>query len=420
MNSTSSPTISNPVYVWIWLPGATEPIPCGVLTPNGNGLAFTYGRKYLANPNRISIYTPELPLSLETFAPTALEMPSAIRDAAPDAWGQHVILAELTGAMGRDADVTDLDPATYLLTSGSNRIGALDFQKSPTKYVPRVDPASLIDLETASQQVLAGKPPKAQLAGALLHGTSIGGARPKALFSENGVEKIAKFSVSSDHYPVVKAEAAAIYLARQTGIEVTDAELRTVGGRDVLVMDRFDRGGDGSRRLIISGLTMLGLSEMGSRHGTYLQLQQVLGQFSDGSYDVGRALFDRIAFNIIIANTDDHLRNHAAFWDGTYLHLTPAYDLSPTIRRGETATQVLAYGPHGQRKSNLAELVEASNAYSIPKPEAKDRVLNMLDTVEEHWSDAADFAQMAAQDRQMLWRTAFSHPAASWGLTNVV
>ena len=78
-------------------------------------------------------------------------------------------------------------PLTYLLESGSDRIGALDFQASATEYVPRaLDHATLDELAEAAERVEQGIPLSPELDQALLHGSSVGGARPKALLDDGG------------------------------------------------------------------------------------------------------------------------------------------------------------------------------------------------------------------------------------------
>src|SRR5690606_25595714 len=107
-------------------------------------------------------------------------MPGCLRDAAPDAWGRRVILNRALGGAGRDADTGVLDELSYLLQSGSDRIGALDFQASPSEYVPREgDGASLEELLDSAARVERGLPLSPALAQALQHGTSIGGGRAK-------------------------------------------------------------------------------------------------------------------------------------------------------------------------------------------------------------------------------------------------
>ena len=170
-------------YVWIWLPGAAEPVVAGLLSKQGGQLVFNYGRSYLARQDAIPIYAPELPLRpgilplLQGFS-----MPSCIRDASPDAWGRRVMINRKLGMKGGDAAQVELDELTYLLESGSDRIGALDFQRSATQYVPRhTQQPTLEELLTAAEKVEQGVPLSPELDHALMHGTSLGGARPKVL-----------------------------------------------------------------------------------------------------------------------------------------------------------------------------------------------------------------------------------------------
>jgi serine/threonine-protein kinase HipA len=123
-----------------------------------------------------------------------------------------------------DADLSEL---TYLASSGSDRIGALDFQDSPTEYVERGDGATLEQLLRAAELVEAGQHLPPELEAAAGHGTSIGGARPKALLSDAERHLIAKFSSTTDTRPVVKAEAAAMLLAARAGVDVAPVNVRS-------------------------------------------------------------------------------------------------------------------------------------------------------------------------------------------------
>ena len=206
-------------YVWIWLPGETEPVVAGKLTAHGERLLFNYGRSYLARDDAIAIYHPELPLQPGIMEPHAGQrMPGCIRDASPDAWGRRVILNARLGRQGAMADSDQLDELGYLMESGSDRTGALDFQVSPTEYVPRVSGnATLEELMASAERVEKGLPLNPAFDQALRHGTSIGGARPKAQIQDGDKKYVAKFSSSTDLYSVVKAE----YLAMRLGQGIT-------------------------------------------------------------------------------------------------------------------------------------------------------------------------------------------------------
>ncbi|WP_197743333.1 type II toxin-antitoxin system HipA family toxin [Desulfosarcina ovata] len=208
-------------FVWIWLPDETEPVVAGRLEADNGNILFNYGKSYLnrigdSNP-AIAIYEPELPLKAGLLPlPEGMTMPGCIRDAAPDAWGRRVIINKKLGLRGADTDTdTDaLDELTYLLESGSDRIGALDFQRSPSNYLPRTaENVSLEELIESAERVEKGEPLTPELDQALFHGSSIGGARPKALIQDRDKKYVAKFSSGSDLYSVVKAEFIAMRLA---------------------------------------------------------------------------------------------------------------------------------------------------------------------------------------------------------------
>ena len=190
--------------------------------------------------------------------------------------------------------------------------------------------ASFEELLVAAERVEKGLPLTSALDLAINHGTSIGGARPKALVDDDEKKFIAKFSASNDLYSVVKAEFMAMRLADQCGLDVAPVGLAHAAGKDVPLIERFDRflsERGWMRRAMVSGLTMLGLEEMMSRFASYEDLAEIIRhRFTNPKETLGE-LYSRICFNVLCGNTDDHARNHAAFWDGKMLSLTPAYDL---------------------------------------------------------------------------------------------
>lgn len=406
---------SKPVYVWTWLPGQREPVPAGALRRVQKRLQFGYAKSYLERTDAISLYGPELPLRPGWIdPPDGLTMASCLRDGSPDAWGRRVILDRLSGSSRPPSglDTASLDEETYLLESGSNRFGANDFQTSPSRYVPRSVHATLDGLHEAAQRLAAGEHLSPELAAPLVHGTSIGGARPKALLvDDGGNEHIAKFSKSSDHFPVVNAEAAAMHLARLSGIDTPEVKVVQSLDREVLLVQRFDRPGDGTRVHAVSGLTMIGLDESFAHYGTYPEMFDVLRSFGKDP-DVGTALFDRIAFNIAIGNTDDHARNHAAFWDGEHLALTPAYDLCPQARTGEVAAQAMAFDRDGTRSSDFASCMKAAHVYGLSKAQAHQSIDRIIHAINDNWDDVADLARLTDADRALLWQRQILNPYA--------
>ena len=296
-------------YVWIWLPDATEPVVAGRLSRAGKKIMFNYGRSYLDRSDRIAIYHPELPLEPGILPlVSGLSMPSAIRDASPDAWGRRVIINRTLGKTADKNDATELDELTYLLESGSDRIGALDFQLSPTNYVPRQrQTASLSELMKSAERVEKRLPLTPELDQALQHGTSLGGARPKVLIDANGTKFIAKFSASNDLHNVVKAEYVAMRLAALAGLNVAPVRLERVMGKDVFMVERFDRphhNGVWHRRALVSALTMLELDEMMARYASYEDLAEIVRHRFTEPTKTLHELFARLVVPVVVELTE--------------------------------------------------------------------------------------------------------------------
>jgi serine/threonine-protein kinase HipA len=401
-------------FVWIWLPGDTEPVVAGVLTRVGDRLLFNYGKSYLARKNAIAIYSPELPLrSGDLPLPDGLSMPGCLRDASPDAWGRRVLINRKLSLKGQEAAARELSELTYLLESGSDRAGALDFQLSSKNYVPRgMDQASLEDLLRSAEQVEKGVSLSPDLDRALQHGTSLGGARPKALLTSKDRKYVAKFSMSTDLYNVVKAEYIAMRLADHAGLTVAPVRLEKALGRDVLLVERFDReqtAGGWARKAFVSALTLFEMDEMMARHASYEKLAEIIRHRFLQPKDQLRELYGRLVFNILCGNTDDHARNHAAFWDGADLHLTPAYDICPQLRTGEVAGQgMLIKG--GNNMSQLIVCLQAASQFHLDAADAEGIILHQVATIRSRWESVCDEVALPEVDRLYLWRQQFLNP----------
>lgn len=394
-------------FVWIWLPDAREPVVAGRLDlGDGGTYTFAYGQSYLNAPGSIPLYLPDLPLTAGRQAPPpGMEIAGSISDAGPDSWGQRVVLAKHHGHLNRESDVGDLNRITYFLESGSDRIGALDFQTSPTEYTPRVSghATTLDELATAAERIQEGVHLSRALEEALLRGTSIGGARPKALIDDDGRQLIAKFSSTTDVFPMVKAEAVAMDLARRAGVNAAESTVTTAAGKDVLLVERFDRTSTGGRRLMVSALTILERPEMLAHRATYSELAEAIRKRFAGHQQAQRELFTRLVVNIAVGNTDDHLRNHAAFWDGVDLTLTPAYDIAPQPRSTPEANQAIGIGRDGRRESRLALARTSAADFQLTDGDAAEIIDHVIDTVRSEWHDAAERARLTSVEKSRLW-----------------
>ncbi|SEN59336.1 serine/threonine-protein kinase HipA [Nitrosomonas marina] len=414
MNSNSD----KEAYVWIWLPGKTEPVVAGRLEVDNGHILFNYGKSYLERVRdkkpTIAIYEPELPLKPGVL-PLAkgLSMPGCIRDAAPDAWGRRVIINKKLGLKGAGTDTAELDELTYLLESGSDRIGALDFQRSPTEYVPRfANNVSMEELIESAERVEKGVPLTPELDQALFHGSSIGGARPKALIRHQGKKYIAKFSSSTDLYSVVKAEYIAMRLAALAGLNVAPVKLIKAANKDVLLIERFDReqkAQDWSRKVMVSALTLLGLDDMMARYASYETLAEIIRHRFTNPRTTLEELFSRLVFNILCGNTDDHARNHAAFWDGKTLSLTPAYDICPQGRTGNEASQAMLISGNNNL-SQLKTCLATAHNFLLSETQAHEIFEKLTAAIEQHWNSVCEEAKLSEVDKKLLWGRQFLNP----------
>ncbi|WFU54870.1 HipA domain-containing protein [Bradyrhizobium pachyrhizi] len=403
-------------YVWVWLPDSTQPVVAGLLSASGKQLVYNYGQSYLRRNNAIPLYEPELPLKSGVLPLlNGLNMPNCIRDAAPDAWGRRIIINRKFGSGGKDVDPGSLDELTYLMESGSDRIGALDFQASASDYVPRESAeVSLDELLDAATLVEKGVPLTAELDRALLLGSSIGGARPKAMITSGNKKFVAKFSSQNDLFGVVKAEFVAMRLASIIGLTVAPVGLKRAAGKDVLLIERFDREKvqEGWRRKsMVSALTLLELDEMMARYASYEQLATVIRHRFTSPKETLKELFGRLVFNILSGNTDDHARNHAAFWNGAALTLTPAYDICPQNRTGGEASQAMLIMGQ-ERASQIALCLKAAPLFLLNEGEAILIATAQIKTIKERWAQVCDEAALSEVDRNFLWRRQFFNPYA--------
>ena len=313
----------------------------------------------------------------------------------------------------------ELGELTYLLESGSDRIGALDFQRSPTDYVPRLrGNSTLEELLKAADKVERGVPLSLELDQALIHGSSIGGARPKALLDGGPCKYIAKFSSSTDHYSIVKAEYVAMKLAQLAGLDVATVSMARAWDKDVLLIERFDRipARDGwLRKHMISALTLFELDDMTARYASYEDLAEIVRRrFRDPSATL-RELFSRLTFNILCGNTDDHARNHAAFWDGELLKLTPAYDICPQARSGNEASQAMLIAGNN-RMSQISTCLEAAHNFQLTRDEAMDIARSQKAAILDNWDAVCEEARLSEIDRALFRGRQFLNPYSVIGL----
>jgi serine/threonine-protein kinase HipA len=410
-------------FVFAYLPGQREAVPAGRLSlleagTESLGSTFGFGTRYLQRANRIPLDPISLPINAAAGSerlyepPARLRLFGAVRDAAPDQWGRRVIEAKL--AVSANA----LPESEYLLNAGDHRFGALDFRESATAppstgLLPTAtDVRYLVE---AADRIVAGEPVPEALRLIFDAGT-LGGARPKALVQRGARTYLAKFPRQDDGYDVPVIERACLELARQCGLEVPLTELlRLPDGRSVMLIERFDRaaipGGAEARRHAVSALTVLGKHEQDSPASSYSELSQALGDFGvDGFVAQDRAeLFGRAAFNVLISNNDDHLRNHAFIWDavGAGWRLSPLYDVVPHPQVALERFLHLSLGPQG-RVATLSNLLESHGQFGLLRSNAL-AVIGRVSGVVREWRSRFEALDVSPKQCDRV-ASAFRHP----------
>ena len=154
---------------------------------------------------------------------------------------------------------------------------------------------------------------------------------------------------------------------------------------------------------MLSGLSLLELNEMEARYASYLDLATLIRQKFSHPKATLRELFARLVFNILVGNTDDHARNHAAFWNGKSLTLTPAYDICPQMRVGQVATQAMAMGGAEGNDATLANALSVAEHFLL-SPEVAQKLIDVqLKTIRTHWDVLCEEVKLTERDKTQLW-----------------
>lgn len=280
--------------------------------------------------------SPSLPLAAGQFHSNDPLFP-AFTDPAPDTWGQKLMRrAERARAEQEGRQPRTLFDVDFLAgVDDRTRLGALRFKDPDSDAFLTTTGAPvppLIDLPAllgATDRIDRGRETNSDIALVLAPGTSLGGARPKAsVRDKDGGLLVAKFPKRDDDWPVTRWEAILLSLAASAGIDVPQWRLETIARRAVLLLGRFDRTAAGGRIPFMSAMTALDATDHGNQH-SYLELADFLRQQGSRPDRDLRQLWRRIVFNVLVSNTDDHLRNHAFLRDAGGWHLSPAFDMNP-------------------------------------------------------------------------------------------
>ena len=403
-------------FVYIVLPDATEFVTAGRFRWIDEGTAavgqFVYGRSYRERADAVEFDPVELRLSAQVYETARMEgFFGAIRDSMPDFWGRRVI--------ERNSGFRELSEFDYLMQGPDDRAGALGFGLAVEPPASRRQfnrTLELAALQRAADSILDDDWERAGSAGdrveeLLLLGTSMGGARPKAVVEYKGDLWIAKFSRSDDRWNHSRVEHGMLALARACGLNVADSRIETVAGRDVLLVRRFDRDREDAgyrRHRMVSALTLLrtgdGLGDRGD--WSYLLLADEVRRVSARPEDDLRELFGRMCFNAAVSNLDDHPRNHAVLAKGRQWRLSPAYDLMPSpVVALERRDLAMACGRFG-RYANKTNLLSGHGRFLLGPATAAAVFDGIASTVRAGWHTAMRRAGASERDCEAI-RPAF-------------
>lgn len=379
----------------------------------GETFVFEYAAEWLDDPDSFPI-EPALPVTRGGFVPPAGQaLFGSLSDSAPDTWGRRLMQRSERRQAERDhrAVRTLLDSDYLLGVSDETRLGALRFRPvgDAAFFAPaRGGVPALLELGRLLQiteRILRDEETDEDLQLIFAPGSSLGGARPKAsVVDQHGRLCIAKFPKETDEYSVETWEAIALSLAQRAGISVPEHQLVQVAGKAVLLSRRFDRD-DSGRIPFLSAMAMTGLKD-GDR-GSYPELVDLLTQHGARAKTDALELYRRVAFNVLISNVDDHLRNHGFLRHGPAgWSLSPAFDLNPVPT--DLKARVLTTNIDLEEGTCSIDLLEAAAQYFGLGLKSARVILKEVATVTATWREAARNAGARASEIARM-ASAFEH-----------
>ena len=385
------------LYLW-WLAHPVTPRLIGELrmARTLKGVSLVYAPEWRASGFALS---EDLPLAAGEFFPAEKETAAgAVDDARPDRWGERVIRA-----LDKPPRLAVLD---FLFFAGDQRFGALGVSVSASEYLardtgplPRLADAQAV--EALVRQILAGEPVAEAQRRLITPGTTLGGARPKALLDLDGHPWVLKFNEPGEPLDMPLVEHATMLLAGHAGIRAARTLPVPLGrGRHAVAVQRFDREAGGLRRHALSA--NVALKAAGEPLG-YPELAQWLRRrgATAGGWHLAqmRELFRRMVFNILMDNTDDHEKNHALLMaDSGEYELSPAFDVLPSGQAlGYQQMRVGAQAADATLANALSECVQ----FGLKKDEAIAQVRQVCEAV-AGWKEHFLRAGVAAADVESL------------------
>lgn len=360
-------------------------------------------------------FDPTLPLRRGILHPGANKvMFGTLGDSAPDTWGRSLMRRrERRAAEQEGRKVRTLHETDYLLgVSDETRLGAIRFSAGGIFQSPQANgipsTVALGDLLQAAQRIERGEETDEDLMLIFAPGSSLGGARPKAsVYDRHGNLSIAKFPKERDEYSMERWEAIVMDMARDAGIEVAEHQLVQAAGHTVFMSRRFDRiHSDGEDDQRIPFMSAMAVTEHNDGDDTcsYLEILEAINERGSQPQRDRAELFRRIAFTILISNTDDHFRNHGFLWSGKKgWRLSPAYDLNPTPNSPRILSTRIDYDDATASIGLLLSVAE----FFVSLKEA-ERIINECRGIVSQWKSYA-YKRGAPDSEIKKIQSAFQH-----------
>lgn len=346
--------------IWVYADwkGLVSPKCIGILsaqqTKGRKAFSFAYDKDWITSQEQL-LLDPDIAWYSGQEYPNRKENFGVFLDSMPDTWGRTLMKRRasiVAKEQGTNAPVLyDID---FLLgVHDLGRMGALRFKREPegdfldnNSVSPTPPWASIRELQYSAELIESNEDTsevRKWLAILMAPGSSLGGARPKAnILDEEGQLWIAKFPSKNDTIDKGAWEYLAYRLAIKAGIIMAESKLEHINGPyHTFFTKRFDR--EKKERIhFASAMTMTGKNEELIRDETpsYLDIVEFI-QFSGSHVDEDlQQLWRRIVFNVLISNTDDHLRNHGFILTDEGWRLSPAYDINPSIDKEGLALNI--------------------------------------------------------------------------------
>ena len=365
--------------------------------------SFEYDQEWLSTGDTVRFLDPHLGLYPgKQYAPIEKNNFGLFLDSAPDRWGRMLMRSrEAVMARAEGRSVRNLLESDYLLgVFDGHRMGALRFKQHPEgdflnnqKKLATPPWTSLRELEQASLNLekdgsMDDPEYNKWLDLLLAPGSSLGGARPKAgVVDEKGDLWIAKFPSHHDDKNIGAWEMVLHHLAKACSIHVPEAKLMRFSGKHhTYLSKRFDRAGGHNRLHFSSAMTLLGFED-GADHtegAGYLSLAAFILQYGCSPLQDLEQLWRRMLFNVLVSNTDDHLRNHGFLLEDSGWRLSPAYDMNPNETGDGLTLNISAHS----NQQDISVIMEVAPFFRQNKATA-NRILKKMREMIRTWREIA-------------------------------